>query len=343
MKLIWHEHDLLEEDWLRHLFGDLIEVEKMDLDLRCFDDDCIHVVSSNRAPLATYTKYFADCRARCQRMILVHVSDEWFSGEYKLYEYFDLVIRHYHTYLADHPGIITVPLGYPNATGTSRKLADQRRYAWSFIGEIKSSRIAMAAAFKDFAPQFMLTTDPLSDPTGGCVRLSKVEFDRVLGETVFLPCPMGNAIMDTWRAYEGLELGCIPILELRPSLDYYTNLFGRNPLPAFHNWSTARRFAEEMLKNPPALLRLQAEICDWWEGHKARICVQVREAINGPSRASDLQHYGAMLRNRIAIVHQPLRIAELLRHQTKSSLLRRLARPGRPLKRIMRDTIPMVR
>ncbi|MGD0105374.1 MAG: hypothetical protein ABSC06_15215 [Rhodopila sp.] len=343
MKLIWHEDDLLEQDWLRYLFGDLIETEITDLDLRCFDDNCIHVVSSNRAPLVAYTRYFADCRAQCKRLILVHVSDEWFSGGYKLYEYFDLVIRWNHTYLADHPGIITVPLGYPNATGHSRKPADQRRYAWSFIGEIKSSRIAMAAAFKDFAPQFMLSTDSLSAPTGGSRRLSKVAFDRVLEETVFVPSPMGNATMDTCRVYEGLELGCIPILELRPSLDYYTNLFGPNPLPAFHNWSAARRFAEQMFKNPSALLRVQAEICNWWESYKAKICTQVREAISGPSHASDLQHYGAMLRNRIAVVHQPLRIAELLRHQTSSSLLRRLARPGRPLKRIMRDTIPILR
>ena len=49
--------------WLRDVLGGLVDEECTDLDLTCFDDDCIHVVSSNWQPLPTYENYFRECRA----------------------------------------------------------------------------------------------------------------------------------------------------------------------------------------------------------------------------------------------------------------------------------------
>jgi hypothetical protein len=331
MLLIWHADDLVEQDWLRFLFDDLIEQEVLDLDFARFDDNSIHVVSSNESPLPACKPYFEKLRARCKNIVLVHVSDEYFSGGYQAYKYFDLAIRWNHTYMASHPGILTVPLGYPNRTGNSVRPLDQRQYVWSFVGEIKSSRIAMAAAFNGFTPQFL--TDSL---VPNC-KLTKSQFDAVLEDTVFAPCPMGNVTIDTGRIYESLEFGCIPLVELRLGLDYYKNLFGPNPLPAFRNWTDARRFAEATFNDKAALMRLQAEIRNWWTSYKTDIRAQVRANITGPSQNAALQHYGALLRNRTTFLHQPLRVVELLRHQTVNSLMRRLARPGGPIRRIVRD------
>jgi len=338
MKLVWHADPdgLVERDWLRYIFGGLVEAEIPDLDLTCFDDGAIHVVSSNWSPLPAYERYFTECRARCKRIVLVHVSDEWFSGGYRLYRHFDLVLRWNHTYLANGSGIVTVPLGYPNETGNSMRPADQRQFAWSFIGAIKSSRTAMAAAFNGFAPQFVTITDPHAQANPK--KLSKREFDAVLEDTVFVPCPMGNATIDTGRVYEGLEFGCIPLVELRISLDYYRNLFGPNPIPAFRDWSAARRFAETLYSDKSSLLAKQAEISSWWQSYKAQMCSQVREVIRGASRGLELQHYADKLRNRVALAHEPLRIIEILRHQTAGSVLRRLRRPAGPLTRIVADT-----
>ena len=87
MKLIWHADNLLEVDWLRNVFGNMVEEECTDLNLTCFDDDCIHVVSSNWRPLPAYENYFRECRARCHHLVLMHLSDEWFSGGYALYRH----------------------------------------------------------------------------------------------------------------------------------------------------------------------------------------------------------------------------------------------------------------
>jgi hypothetical protein len=150
---------------------------------------------------------------------------------------------------------------------------------------------------------------------------------------------MGNAILETWRLYESLELGCIPVVETRPSLDYFTGLLGRHPIPSFKNWEAARYYAQDALADKSSLLRMQLEIRDWWTAKKQAVRAQVRHAATGPSRQAALRRYGGLARNRYPALHEPLRLAELLRHQNGASLTGRLKRPVGPLKRIARESL----
>jgi hypothetical protein len=339
VKLIWHADNLLEVDWLRHVFGELIDEECTDLNLTCFDDDSIHVVSSNWQPLPTYEEYFRRCRAGCRHLVLFHASDEWLSGGYGLYRHFDAVFRNFATDLAKYEGIWTIPEGYASGTRAPRSIRPitERQYAWSFTGEIKASRIDMASAFAGLEPKFLASTTSIHKDGGK--KLSKAEFDDVLENTIFSPCPMGNAILETWRLYESLELGCIPIVETRSILDYFTGLFGPHPIPSFRNWEAARQYAQGALAEKSSLLQKQSEICNWWTAKKQEVRKQVHDAATGPSQRPALQRYGALARNRYPALHEPLRLAELLRHQNSTSLMRRIARPGGPLKRIARESL----
>jgi hypothetical protein len=343
MKLIWHADNLLEVDWLRDVLGDLVEEECTDLDQTCFDDDSIHVVSSNWQPLPAYEDYFRECRARCRRLVLLHASDEWFSGGYALYRHFDAVIRNFATGLARHDGIWTIPEGYTNGTRTGGipRPATERQYAWSFTGEIKASRVDMASALTAIEPNLMTGTTSIYKDGGK--KLSKAEFDDVLENSIFSPCPMGNVILETWRLYESLELGCIPIVETRGSLDYFTALFGPHPVPSFRNWEAARNYARRVLADKPLMLRSQVEVRDWWAAKKRAVRALVHDAATGPSHRAALQSYGALARNRYPALHEPLRLAELLRHQNGTSLMGRLKRPGGPIKRIAREGLRNLR
>ena len=343
MKLIWHADNLLEVDWLREVLDDLVEEECTDLDLTCFDDNSIHVVSSNWQPLPRYENYFRECRARCRRLVLLHTSDEWLSGGYSLYRHFDAVIRIFATGLARHEGIWTIPEGYANGTrtGGSLRAITERQYAWSFTGEIKASRAEMTSAFAGIEPYFLTSTTSIYRDGGR--KLSKAEFDDVLENTIFSPCPMGNVILETWRLYESLELGCIPIVETRTSLDYFSDLFGPHPIPSFRSWDAARRYVQSALEDKSSLLRKQSEICDWWTAKKQDVRRQVRHAATGPSNRAALQRYGALARNRFPTLHEPLRLVELLRHQTSASLKGRIKRPSGPLKRIARESLRNLR
>ncbi|MGJ4951803.1 hypothetical protein ACQR07_25685 [Bradyrhizobium sp. HKCCYLS20291] len=343
MKLVWHADNLLEVDWLREILGDLVDDESTDLDLTCFDDDCIHVVSSNWHPLPAYEAYFRQCRTRCRRLVLLHTSDEWFSGGYALYRHFDAVIRNFATGLARHRGIWTIPEGYANGTRTGSVIrpATERRYVWSFTGEIKSSRADMAAALAPLTPHYLTSTASIHRGTGR--KLSKVEFDDMLENTIFSPCPMGNAILETWRLYESLELGCIPLVETRSSLDYFTTLLGPHPIPSFGNWEQAQRYVRAMLQDRLSLLRTQSEISGWWRAKKHAVHAEIRAAVTGPSQHHALQRFGALARNRHPPLHEPLRLVELLRHQSSASLLRRIRRPAGPIRRIARESLRNLR
>lgn len=338
MKLIWHAENLSEVDWLRFILGDLIDEEIVDLDLTYLGDHSIHVVSSNLAPLRAYEPYFRRCREAGKNIVLLHLSDEWFSGGYETYKYFDLVLRNYSTPLARDPGIITLPLGYTNGMGDTPPIrpADQRAIAWSFAGEVKASRLDMVKALSSLEPHAVTDTSP--KPDRPATRLSKPDFKAQMGETVFAPCPMGNVVIDTWRMYESLESGCIPLVEARRTLDYFQELFGPHPIPTFRSWADARRYCRRLIDDKPRLLQTQAEIAAWWAAVKDNTRAQLRQALTGPSHSADLQAFSRRAHNRYQLLHEPLRLIGLLRHQSTRSLVRRLSRPMGPVKRILRET-----
>ncbi|HET7886752.1 MAG TPA: hypothetical protein VFL62_11040, partial [Bradyrhizobium sp.] len=125
--------------------------------------------------------------------------------------------------------------------------------------------------------------------------------------------------------------------------DYFTGLFGPHPIPSFRNWQAAARYTREALADKSSLLQKQAEIGDWWRAKKQAVHIQLRNAATGPSRRDALQRFGALARNRYPTLYEPLRLAELLRHQNGTSLMSRLKRPGGPLKRITRESLRNLR
>jgi hypothetical protein len=338
MDLVWHVDDCAERDWLRFLLGDVVDAEIVDPDLTYDGADAIHVVSTNLAPLRAMEPYFERRRRAARRLVLVHLSDEWFSGGYRAYRHFDAVIRTHRTHLAQAIGILTVPLGYPNATRTDAPVqpAAERRLAWSFVGEMKASRHEMAGAMRRVEPYALVDTAGMPEDE----RPPKADFDAMLADSSFAPCPMGNVMLETWRLYEALELGCIPLVERRATLDYYAGLFGTHPLPTFGSWRSAADASSALLADPDALDGLQRTVSAWWEGEKVRARDRVTAHVAGPSHRESLRRFARRPANRSPVLFEALRLAELLRHQSAASLGRRLLRPGAIVRRLRRDSFP---
>jgi hypothetical protein len=266
---------------------------------------------------------------------LFHLSDEWFSGSYGLYRYFDKVVRNFDTYLARNQGILLLPEGYSNdsfADGPP-KPSSARQYSWAFIGEVKASRAEMAKSFQTIAGGF----ETLSHVGARSRRFSKAEYLRILGDAVFAPCPMGNVVAETWRFYEALELGCIPIIEKRLTLDYFTRVLGEHPIPTFSNWTSAAEFCAPLLSDKERLDQLQVRLTKWWLAYKDQIRVTLRKHLESPSSSENLKQFSRLPWNEYSWLHEPLRLAELLRHQSARSVIRRLSRPKAPIARIYRE------
>jgi hypothetical protein len=327
LRLVWMASGLGEREWLDYLLADFevehIVPEKYPIPLT---DRTAFVISTNVTPLSELPYRLQDLRARTRSAVgigLIHLSDEWYGQDYRYYSGFDFILRNHFSKSLERPGVLQFPLGLPRVTPQPPPIVPQtsRRYTWSFCGNRIASRFEMLSAFDGLSPAYVL-------PQGK--RIPRHEFLDVLMQSNFAPCPMGNVMLESWRAYEALEAGCIPLLERRSTLDYYRNLLGDHPIPTFSSWKEARRFVCRQLQTPDDLDRRQAEILEWWRAAKQawrkRVAEFVRRGIAGNYR-QDLADF-AFLSNPARRLWQ---YSELARHHTSRALLRRAGMMlGRP-------------
>ena len=105
--------------------------------------------------------------------------------------------------------------------------------------------------------------------------ISVEEMSEVLSLTEFIPCPNGFVHPETYRLYEALECGCIPIVE--STYQYYDRLFPNNPFIKVNKWSDARPIIKGWEKNQIKKKREECEI--WWNERKDKIQNFIRDKI----------------------------------------------------------------
>jgi hypothetical protein len=320
LRLAWMlSGGVAERDWLEYLLGDFaiehVVPEKYPIPLT---DGTIYVVSTNVMRLSDLPDRLQGLHPRTGSATgvgLIHLSDEWYGQDYGYYSSFDFVLRNHFSKSLRRPGVLQFPLGLPRVTPVPQPTVPQtsRRYVWSFCGNRVASRFEMLSVFDGLGPAYVL-------PQGQ--RIPRDEFQDVLQQSKFVPCPMGNVMLETWRAYEALEAGCIPLLERRATMDYYRNLLGDHPIPTFSSWREARRFVCRQLETPAELQQRQRELLQWWSGAKEawrkRVTEFVRYGLSGGHR-NDLANFSFLPRP----ARRLWQYSELARHHTSRALLRR--------------------
>jgi hypothetical protein len=324
--LVWTAKDLQEADWIRFLLGPMIRREVFADDFSFVEPDSIYVVATNQSLPQCLPRKFLAQLATVKGKGIVHLADEYYGGGYALYAEFDFVLRtYYSSWFDNHHGILMFPLGWANGTPlrSGVKPAATRKYLWSFLGNQKAaSRPEMFKALRPVKPNFV---HGYQSGMSGSQKLSRLEYAAVLDETVFAPCPMGNANLETWRFYEALEAGCIPIIEGRPWLRYYERLLGPLPVPMVYRWSQSADLIKGLALEPERLNRVQRDVSEWWSGYKQRERERVADFIcKGFQRGA-----GGVSKTRMQStlpVWKVRRMIELLRHQSLMCVLRRLNR-----------------
>ena len=99
---------------------------------------------------------------------------------------------------------------------------------------------------------------------------------EVLSSSQFLPCPNGFVHPETYRLYEALECGCIPIVE--NAYKYYDRLFPNNPFLKIDRWKDAsniiKKFTSDQIKN-------ESNNCKkWWADYKKNLQNFINSKIN---------------------------------------------------------------
>ena len=220
------------------------------------DDVLIIVDSSIEEKNELYTKL----KLICSKVFLFHLGDE--SGHYDLspiYEKCNYVWRTFCSnkyFVSDN--IRCLPIGYK--TGVLDKQKKNRKYKWAFVGTPhKSSRHDLLFQFSEIQPSFCYKTEKFDRKI-----ISADEMSEALSLTEFMPCPNGFVHPETYRLYEALECGCIPIVET--TYQYYDRLFPNNPFIKVNKWSDAKPIIKGWEKDQIQQKKKECEI--WWVKHK---------------------------------------------------------------------------
>jgi GR25 family glycosyltransferase involved in LPS biosynthesis len=219
--------------------------------------------------------------------VLLHLSDENLNDPLEIYNHpaVKLVIRNY--VRADIPPsdkIITIPLGYVknrSLKGKFKKLAD-RTLSWSFAGSVdKPTRIEMLQTLSKIEPNSMKLLPTWKQPQPE----EADEYMTILGDSKFIPCPMGQNY-ETYRLYEALEAGCIPICigDTNNQHECYNKLIGDNAILISQDWTSVKSMIQQICNNPDALNQIQDNLTKYWTTHKINITSHIFAALEKISK-----------------------------------------------------------
>ena len=170
--------------------------------------------------------------------------------------------------------ILFLPLGFKAgfANGAQPKPASQRKHLWSFAGDPnKLTRGEMLKALSAAGSGVTHLTSGFDAPD--CLPTSK--YRALMDESVAVPCPAGWSNLESFRVYEALEAGCIPIVEKRKGYDYFTALLGPHPIPTVADWNEGASRVRQIKESGEADA-LQRACISWWAAYKHRLAAQTQ-------------------------------------------------------------------
>lgn len=175
-----------------------------------------------------------------------------------------------------------IPIGYPPPAVEQEIVNDGRIYDWSFCGQITHvRRHQCAAGYRQIPRGYTVETD------GFAKGLSPKEYHTILAWSKIVPCPSGNGTPDSFRLWEALEAGCVPIadgLNHRPHYPkgYWQAAIGEEPpFPIIEDWSTLPTvISSELDKWPHNANRIGA----WYLGWKRRLAYALEADLNELTR-----------------------------------------------------------
>jgi hypothetical protein len=246
-------------------------------------------------------------------VVLFHISDEWYLDPWDRYRCFVHVIRNYHHPFLRQEGITQIPIGPSRDPSRAHEMRSvtERSYIWSFAGNLASTRRSLVNHLSSLKPNFIHIS-------GAGTRKQKLlnpeQYLGILGDSVFVPCPMGNVNLETFRLYEALDSGAIPIVERRHWLDYFTELFGPHPLPSVRNWMEAPALINSLRSDRVRLCDKQIEIREWWQRLEKRISTEVTSIISRATAQKARMTFAPSAPSRLS------GICEMLKHHNATAL-----------------------
>lgn len=245
---------------------------------------------------AQVKQYLRSLRLKGHTVGLLHIGDEFRRASLSVYDDAAFVYRNYWRPEMEsirHCHYLPLGVNCDPDLFTPVSFSD-RAYRWSFAGQAKGSREAMATAVASRSDGRLVLN---ADFNSG---LPKAEYAQLLTNTQVVLCPRGFISAETYRLYEALEAGAIPLVEddggigllrehVAPSAmhnllrggpsywydlarrtrwpSYWRNAFGSDfPCPRIYRWENVQAVLDRT-----DLDALAESISTWWSDQKAAI------------------------------------------------------------------------
>jgi hypothetical protein len=257
---ITHE-TLYETKWLEDMLGQPIRIEQVrrDTDLRGIKNLIVCVI---RSKWKEQLEWLDSISKTGQTFKIIHLSDEFEQDPVDFYKAAKGVLRFYRRKDISDENVLTLPLGYHLKSSDPIRPLTDRRYIWSFCGTDWNGRSEEMRVLEDLKPNRLEYYKEWKSSS----QLRGQDYLDLLSDTMFVPCPRGNNI-ETFRFYEALERGCIPVFTELPLV------LENSGIPFFKakTWIEVREHIEALNKNIDELIKYQVSIFDAWSTYKERV------------------------------------------------------------------------
>lgn len=160
-------------------------------------------------------------------------------------QYYYLPFRHYSTYLPLGPQDYNYLVHYRKRFGI--KTINKRSILCMFSGRFYYTTRTPEHQEREEIRQLMDESKfpcmiiPSQDDVLGSPQLSQESYISMMADTIFVPCPAGSA-PETFRLYEALELGSIPVLVRPRDVVNFLNEWNDYPGPILSSWSQLNEY-----------------------------------------------------------------------------------------------------
>ena len=172
-------------------------------------------------------------------IFLLHASDESCKADVSIYKHpgIKAVFRNYWRPECIASNVIHLPLGYLNKKGSSAPvmLSSQRPVTWCFAGAMdRNNRQSVIGTLQKSQPNNKVHLTPT---WGSTENLAADKYVDMIRESKCVPCLDGFFNIESYRFYEALEHGAIPIVSTDVNKSY-SNILCGCPLIEVADWSS---------------------------------------------------------------------------------------------------------
>lgn len=204
--------------------------------------------------------------AKVKKIKVIITSDE--ENKFPLHEIKHPNMTLYATYPQENVvnGVRYLPIGYPPHIELKSEIAPEKTLDMFYAGQVNhKDREEMIEKIKG-----MEVWGEIHPTAGFSQGLNRKEYIEKMSQAKVVPCPKGNISPDSFRLYEALECGAIPVAQYP---DFWYKIFKDYPFPVVSKADQWVGYIEDAIKAYP---KMNNKIQAWWIREKQRIRKELR-------------------------------------------------------------------